>query len=94
MVVAPNLDVIRKGVLIGFVAKLGSGLGGILARRSLSRSLTLGAAITRVVNILQMVFTNMIMAFHGNMITYRPFMNSMATGRCRSADAVHSKGGY
>jgi len=36
MVVAPNINVVTRVVLIGFVAKLGSGLGGVLARRNLS----------------------------------------------------------
>ncbi len=36
MVVEPNIDVIRKGVLIGFVTKLGSGLGRVLVGRNLS----------------------------------------------------------
>jgi hypothetical protein len=31
IVVTPNMDVIRRGVLIGFATKLGSGLNGILA---------------------------------------------------------------
>jgi hypothetical protein len=31
MIVEPHIDVVRRGVLIGFIAKLGSGLGGILA---------------------------------------------------------------
>jgi hypothetical protein len=41
MVVAPTMDVVKKGILIGFIAKLGSGLSGVLARRKLSGSSTL-----------------------------------------------------
>jgi len=36
MVVAPTMDVVKRGVLIGYVSKLGSGSNGILARRNLS----------------------------------------------------------
>jgi hypothetical protein len=39
MVVAPNMDVVRKGTLIGFATNLGSGLGGILLGRTLNRNL-------------------------------------------------------
>jgi hypothetical protein len=45
MIVAPNMDVVRRGVLIGSTAKLGSGLGGVLARRNLSQSSTLPTTI-------------------------------------------------
>jgi len=34
MVVVPNIDVVRRGVLIGSTIKLGSKLGGILARKN------------------------------------------------------------
>ncbi len=32
------MDVIKRGVIIGSITKLGSGLGGILAERNLTRS--------------------------------------------------------
>jgi hypothetical protein len=35
-IVAPNIDVIRRGILIGFAAKLGSKLGEVSAVRNLS----------------------------------------------------------
>jgi hypothetical protein len=35
-VVGLSIDVIKRGKIIGYVAKLGSGLGGILVRRNLS----------------------------------------------------------
>jgi hypothetical protein len=35
------MDVVRRGVLIGSTTKLGSGLGGVSARRKLNGSLTL-----------------------------------------------------
>jgi hypothetical protein len=36
MVVALIIDVVRRGVLIGFATKLGRGLGGVLAVRNLN----------------------------------------------------------
>jgi hypothetical protein len=44
MVVAPNTDVIRKGIVIGFATNLGRGLGRFSAKQNLSRSL--GLSIT------------------------------------------------
>jgi hypothetical protein len=35
-VVVPNIDVIKRGVLIGFATKLGSGSGGVLIIRNLN----------------------------------------------------------
>jgi len=35
-VVASNIDVVKRGILIGSAAKLGSGSGGVLARRNLN----------------------------------------------------------
>jgi hypothetical protein len=69
MIVAPNINVVRRGILIGSVAKLGSELGGVSVRRNLSQSLALPVATTEVVGIPQMVFTNPIMATHGNRTT-------------------------
>jgi hypothetical protein len=43
------MDVVRRGVLIGSIAKLGNGLGGISARRKLSGSSTLPIATIGVV---------------------------------------------
>jgi hypothetical protein len=68
IVVEPNIDVVKRGVLIGFVAKLGSRSGGVSTGRNLSQSSTLPAATIRVIGIPQMVFTNSIMATHGNKI--------------------------
>jgi hypothetical protein len=36
MVVTPNMDFVRRGILLEFVVKLGNGSNGILARRNLS----------------------------------------------------------
>jgi hypothetical protein len=93
-IVAPNINVVRKGVVIGSVAKLGSGSCGVLVGRNLSRSSTLLATTIRVVGIPQMVFTNPITTIHVNMTTDRPLMSSMVVGGCKSANVVHSKGGY
>jgi len=38
MVVTPTMDVVRRGILIGSTTKLGSGLGGVLARWKLNGS--------------------------------------------------------
>jgi hypothetical protein len=70
MVVVPNINVVRRGVLIGFTTKLGNELGGVLIGRNLSRSSVLPIAITRVVGIPQMVFTNSITTTHVNRTTY------------------------
>jgi hypothetical protein len=35
-IVTPNMDVVKRGILIGFVAKLGSGSGGVLTGRNLN----------------------------------------------------------
>ncbi len=40
MVVAPTMDVVKRGLLIKSTTRLGSGLGGILARRKLNENLT------------------------------------------------------
>jgi hypothetical protein len=67
-IITPNINVVRRGILIGSVTKLGSELGGVLIGRNLSRSSVLPITTTRVVGILQMVFTNMIITIHVNMI--------------------------
>jgi hypothetical protein len=41
-----------------------------------------------------MVFINLIMVAHGKEIADRPLMNSMTAKRYKSADIVHSRGGY
>jgi hypothetical protein len=40
-VIAPNTNVVKRGVVIGFVVNLGCGLNGFSARRNLNRSLRL-----------------------------------------------------
>ncbi len=94
MIVAPNIDVFKRGVLIGFATKLGSKLGGNSIGRNLSQSLALPIATIGVAGILQMVFANLIIAIYGNRIANRPLMSSMVIGRYKSANAVYSKGRY
>jgi hypothetical protein len=53
--VAPNIDVVKRGVLIGFVAKLGSELGGVWEARNLNKNSALPTTITGVVGTPQMV---------------------------------------
>jgi hypothetical protein len=93
-VVAPNIDVVRRGVLIGSATKLGNGSSGISVIRNLSRSLALPTTTTGVVGIPQMVFTNPITTLHVNMTIDRPLMNSMVIRRCKSVNVVPSRGGY
>jgi hypothetical protein len=69
MVVAPNIDVVKRGVLIGYVTKLGSRLNGVSIGRNLSRSLVLPTTNIGVVCIPRMVFTNPMMIIHGDTIT-------------------------
>jgi hypothetical protein len=55
IVIVLIIDVIRRGILIGFVAKLGSELGGVLKGRNLSQSSTLPTTTIGVVGTPQMV---------------------------------------
>jgi len=68
-VVAPNINVVQREVLITSVAKLGSGLGGVSVIRNLSQILTLPTTTIGVIRILQMAFTNPITTIHVNMTT-------------------------
>jgi hypothetical protein len=67
-VVVPSIDVVRRGVLIGSVAKLGSGSRGVSTLRNLNQSLALPTTTIGVVSIPQMVFTNPVMTIHVNKI--------------------------
>jgi hypothetical protein len=94
MVVAPNINVIRRGILIGFATKLGSKLSGVSTIRNLSQSSAPPIATTRVIGILQMVFTNLIMTTHVNRTLNRALTSFMVAGGCKSIDAMHPSGGY
>ncbi len=93
MMVAPNLNVVRGGVLIGTTTNLGSGLGGISTGWNLNRSLILPKVTTRVVRTPQMVFTNPIMTTHVSMTSNRPLMNSIIARRYIKTN-VGNLGGY
>ncbi len=66
MVIMPNIDVVRRGILIGFVAKLDNGLGGVSTGRNLSQNSALPMATTRIIGTPKMVFTDLIMIIHVN----------------------------
>jgi hypothetical protein len=88
-VVVATMDVVRKGILIRPITKLGIGMGGISAGRKLNGSMTLPITTTGVVGTPQMVFTNPIMTTHVNRIINRSPMNSMAIGNYKSVDAMN-----
>jgi hypothetical protein len=69
-IIAPNMDVVRKGVIIESATNLGRGLGGLFTRKKLTRSSGLPIANTGVVGTPQKVFTNPIMTTHVNKTTY------------------------
>jgi hypothetical protein len=81
MVVAPNTNVVRSGILIGFATNLGHGLGTVMIGRNLSQSSGRPIVIITVIGTHQMVSTNLIMITHVNRITNQPPMNSMVVGR-------------
>jgi len=93
-IVEPNIDVVKRGILIEFIAKLGSGSNGILVGRNLNQSLALPTATTGIVGIPQMVLINLTMTIHVNKTINQPLMSSMVIGRCRIVGVVHSRGGY
>jgi hypothetical protein len=80
MIVAPTMDVVKRGILIGFGEKLASGLGRVLTKRKFNGSLALPITTTRVVGTLQIVFTNLIMIIHVNRATNGPSMSSIVDG--------------
>ncbi len=94
MVVAPNMNFVRRGILLKSVAKLGSGSSGTLVGRNMSQSLALLRVTTRVVGTPQLVFTNLIMIIHVNKTVGRPSVNSMVVGGYKSANVVYPRGGY
>jgi hypothetical protein len=64
MVVAPNTNVAKKGIIIEYAINLGCGSSGFSTERSLNKSSRLPMVNTRVVGTPQMVFTNPIMIIH------------------------------
>ncbi len=61
MIVAPNMNVIKRGVIFGFATNLGHGSCEFLARRNLNRNSGLLVTKIGIVGTPQMVFTNPIM---------------------------------
>jgi hypothetical protein len=93
-VVVPNMNVARRGVVIGSIVNLSHGLSEFSMGRNLSRSLELPTGITRVFGTLQMVFTNPIMTIHVHKTIDQPPMNSKAARRYRSKNGKDPKRGY
>jgi hypothetical protein len=93
-IVAPTMDVVRRGILIGFIAKLGNGSCGVSAKMKLSGSSTLPTTIIRVVGTPQMMFTNLIMTTHVNTSANQPPMNSMVARGYKSTYVMNPRGGY
>jgi hypothetical protein len=93
-IVAPTTNFVKIGILIGSATNLGRGLGGVLERRNLSKSLGIPIAIIRVVRTPQMVFTNPKMTTHVNMTTYRPLMNSIIAEGYKNINAKNLGKGY
>jgi len=94
IVVTLSTNLIKCGILIGSTIILDSGSSGVSTRRNLSRSFALSITTIRVVRTPQIMFTNLIITTHVNKITDRPPMNSMATRRCKNADATNPRKGY
>jgi hypothetical protein len=88
------MDFVKRGILLGFATKLGSGFGGVSIGRNLNQSSTLPIVTIGVVGTLQMVFTNSIMTTHMNMIIDRPSVNSMVVGGYKNLNAMNPRGGY
>jgi hypothetical protein len=57
-IIAPNINVVRREILIRPIAKLGSKSGGVSVIRNLNWNSTLPTTTTRVVGTPQMVFIN------------------------------------
>ncbi len=82
-IVAPNINVVRRGGQIGSIAKLGSESSGVSTKMNLSQSLALLTVTTKVVGVPQMVFTSLMTTTHGNKIVGHPLMSSMAIRGCK-----------
>jgi len=89
-VVAPNIYVVTRGVLIGSTTKLGNELSGISAKKNLNRNTTLPIITIGVVGTPQMVFANPIMIIQVNRNLSRPPMSSMVVGGYKNVDATNS----
>jgi hypothetical protein len=94
IVVVPNMNVAKRGVVIGSTVNLGRGLGEFSMGRNLNRSLKLPMANTIIVGTPQMVFINPIMTINVHKTIDRPLMNSKAARRYINTDAKNPKKGY
>ncbi len=81
----------KRGMVIGFVANVNHGLGG-LSGRNLNRSLRLLTVNTGFVGTPQMVFTNPIRTIHVHKTIDWPSMSSIPIGGYKSIDVENPKG--
>jgi hypothetical protein len=93
IVVTPNINFIKSGILIGFVMNLG-GLDGVSVRRNFNRSSRTLVTNIGVVGTSQMVFTNLIMTIHVNRIIDRPSMSSIVAKGYISTYVRNPRRGY
>ncbi len=93
-IVAPNIYVVKRGIVIGYATKLDSRSGGVSTKRNLSWNTTLPTTTIGVVGTPQMVFTNSIMTIHVNRNLGWPPMSSMVARGYKSVDATNSRGRY
>lgn len=93
-IVAPNTNVVRGGVLIGFVANLGCGSSKVSMGRNLNRNLGIPTTNIGVIGTPHMVFTNHIMTIHVNTTTNWPLMSSIIAEGYKNTNVENPKGGY
>jgi hypothetical protein len=79
IVVAPNMDVVRRGVVIGFVVNVNRGSSEFLVGVNLNRSLKLPIVNIGVIGTQQRVFINPVMIIHVHKTTNQPLMSSITS---------------
>jgi hypothetical protein len=94
IVVAPNTNVVKGGILISYVENLGYGCDIVSIGISLNRSLEMLTITTRIVGTPHMVFTNPIMTTRVNIIINRILMNSLVAREYKSTNVENPRGGY
>jgi len=72
IVVAPNMDVIRREVVIGSIINVNCGSNEFLVGVNLNRSSNLPIVNIGVVGTQQMVFINLVMTIHVHKTTNQP----------------------
>ncbi len=90
----PNMNVVRRGVVIRFTTNLDHGLGRFSMGRNFNENSRLPIIIIGIVGTPQMVFTSPIMIIHVNKTTYQPLMSSMIVGRYKNTYVENRKRGY